>query len=131
MAYRYTSRVSPSPPDALLLEVRGSLRLFGGMNALTDELADGCQRLGHEQNLAVATTPLAALMLARAGSGSASETTAEQGVRAALRGVSLAHGELPPRDLERLANMGITRMDELLELPRRELGKRFGPALID
>lgn len=135
MAYRYTPRVSPVPPDALLLEVRGSLRLFGGVKALADELAADCRRSGHEQSSAIAATPLAALMLARAGMGIVGDglvpCVAEQPVRTALHGVSLVHSDLPPRDLERLANMGITRIDELLGLPRRELGKRFGPTLID
>ena len=141
MAYRYTPRVSPAPPAALLLEVRGSLRLFGGLNALADELADDCRRLGHERNCAVAATPLAALMLARAGAANAEQPVRHSMAQApdasdrlwgaALKGVSLAHSDLPARDLERLANMGITRIDELLGLPLRELGKRFGPALID
>ena len=131
VAYRYTARVSPVPPDALLLEIRGSLRLFGGVKALADELAGDCRRLGHGRGLAVATTPLAALMLARSGTGSLSETTAEKPIETVLRGVPLAHSDLPHKDLERLANMGITRIDELLKLPARELGKRFGPALID
>ena len=137
MAYRYTPKVSPAPPDALLLEVRGSLRLFGGVQALADKLAADCRRCGHEQNLAIAATPLAALMLARVGDGLVPSrnglvpSRAEQPVRTALRGVQLVHSDLPPKDLERLANMGITRIDELLGLPKRELGKRFGPTLID
>lgn len=134
MAYRYTPKVSPAPPDSLLLEVRGSLRLFGGVQALADKLAADCRRFGHQQSLAVAATPLAALMLARAGTvrkGLVPSRGEEQPVRTTLRGVPLVHSDLPPRDLERLANMGITRIDELLELPGRELGKRFGPALID
>ena len=130
MAYRYTPKVSPAPPDALLLEVRGSLRLFGGVQALADKLAADCRRLGHEQNLAVAATPLAAQMLARVGDGLV-PSRAEQPVRTALHGVALVHSDLPPRDLERLANMGITRIDELLGLPAQELGKRFGSTLID
>ena len=127
IAYRYTPRVSPTPPDALLLEVRGSLRLFNGAKALAGKLAADCRRCGHEQSLAIAATPLAALMLARAGVG----LVAEQPVRTALHGVPLVHGDLPPRDLERLADMGITRINELFGLPERELGKRFGPRLID
>ena len=131
VAYRYTPRVSPAPPDALLMEVRGSLGLFGGLQALVDGLVADCQRLGHGPGLAVATTPLASLILARAGSRNVSEASAEKPIETALRGVPLVHSDLSPRDLERLANMGITRLDELLTLPRGELGKRFGPALID
>ena len=44
---------------------------------------------------------------------------------------ALVHTDLPPKDLERLANMGITRVGELRKLPAWELGKRFGPALVD
>ena len=131
VAYRYTPRVSPAPPDALLLEVRGSLGLFGGLQALVDGLVADCQRLGHGPGLAVATTPLASLILARAGSRNVSEASAEKPIETALRDVPLVHSDLSPKDLERLANMGITRFDELLTLPKGELGKRFGPALID
>jgi nucleotidyltransferase/DNA polymerase involved in DNA repair len=45
-AYGLTATVSPQPPDALLLEIEGSLRLFGGQKALqariqTDLADDG------------------------------------------------------------------------------------------
>ena len=130
LAYRYSAKVSLSPPDALLLEVRGSLRLFGGLKALAAGLAAESRRFGHTQNVAAATTPSAALVLARAGSGNISEDTTEQPIQA-LHGVPLVHADLSPKCLERLANMGITRMEKLLMLPTRELGKRFGPALID
>lgn len=129
--YRYTSRVSLAPPDALLLEVRGSLRLFGSLAAIANELADRYRRLGHEQRMAVAPTPLASLVLSRAGNGNLSEAAAERPVRVALHGVPLVHTDLSPKELERLANMGVTRIGELLKLPAQELGKRFGQPLID
>src|SRR5690348_15170860 len=66
-AQRLTPRVSLDPPDSLLLEVKGSLHLFGGVEGLSREMAAECSRLRMPCALAVAPTPLAALALARAG----------------------------------------------------------------
>src|SRR5690348_15950996 len=66
-AQRLTPRVSLDPPDSLLLEVKGSLHLFGGVEGLSREMAGECSRLRIPCMLALATTPLAALALARAG----------------------------------------------------------------
>ncbi|MDR2216682.1 MAG: hypothetical protein LBE59_12695, partial [Nevskiaceae bacterium] len=60
----FTSRVTVEPPDALLLELRGSLRLFGGLHALVKSLR---AVFALPLRLAMAPTPLAALVLARAG----------------------------------------------------------------
>ena len=49
-----------------LLEVQGSLRLFGGLEALRQCLRRALGRTGHTGLDAVAPTPLAALWLARA-----------------------------------------------------------------
>src|SRR6185437_13187001 len=45
-AQRLTPRVSLDPPDGLLLEVKGSLHLFGGVEGLSREMAGECSRLG-------------------------------------------------------------------------------------
>ena len=124
--YRYTSRVSLAPPAGLLLEVRGSVRLFGGLAALTAQVAAGFQSLGHAANLAAAQTPLASLALARAGLDGLPGDAA-----AALRQAPLASTDLPAKVLERLADMGIQRLGQLLELPTPELGMRFEPLLVD
>ncbi len=159
--YHFTPRVSLAPPDAVLLEVRGSLRLpwkrvvrqaadfampCSGLTAITDELAARCRRLGHEGSMAAAATPLAALVLARSaavGMPQNDDDALHDGafvngalvngalVNGALVNAALIHTDLPPKDLERLANMGITRIGELRRLPAWELGKRFGPALVD
>src|SRR5579883_1000388 len=66
-AQRLTPRISLDPPDGLLLEVKGSLHLFGGVEGLGREMAGECSRLRMPCTLAMAPTPLAALALARAG----------------------------------------------------------------
>ncbi len=42
----FTPRVSLEPPDAVLLEVRGSLRLFGGVRALCEQVRERLQAAG-------------------------------------------------------------------------------------
>ncbi|MCZ8131390.1 MAG: hypothetical protein O9284_08795 [Steroidobacteraceae bacterium] len=64
-AVGFTPSVSPEPPDTLLLEVRGSLRLFGGAAALVQRATHELRALGHAVVPALAPTPRAALWLSR------------------------------------------------------------------
>src|SRR3954451_14024999 len=45
-AQRFTPRVSLVPPDGLLLEVKGSLHLFNGMEGLLRSFHSECRMLG-------------------------------------------------------------------------------------
>ncbi len=138
-AYRYTSHVSLCAPDGLALDMHGSLALFGSLfgsiDALADDIAHLFRDIGHAALVAFAHTPAGALTLARSGKRPSSWDDASSGddVPAAsldaLRDVPLACAEILPRDVERLANMGVFRVGELLALPRDELGARFGKAL--
>jgi protein ImuB len=66
-AQRFTPRVSLVPPDGLLLEVKGSLHLFNGAIGLLQALLGECDAVGLEPAVALAPTPLAALVAARVG----------------------------------------------------------------
>ena len=66
-AYRYTSRVSLCAPDGLVLDMHGSLALFGSVDALADGLAHLFRDIGHAARVAFAHTPAGALTLARSG----------------------------------------------------------------
>ncbi|MDE0364919.1 MAG: DNA polymerase Y family protein [Gammaproteobacteria bacterium] len=122
MCYRFTSRVSLEPPgdgqtaSALLLEASGSLRLFGPMDAWQSRVEALCRDLGHASVLRAAETPSAALALARAGVSR-------------LPDVPLFHTGLAEAEVESLANMGISTLGPLLQLPQAELGQRFGAGL--
>jgi protein ImuB len=121
---QYTSLVGLHPPDALLLEIGGSLRLFGGSDRLIDGVRGGLGRLGYSAVLAAAPTPLAALWLARAGREAAVfETHALAGALAVL---PLAVLRWPARQVERLQGMGARRLGDCLRLPRDGFAKRFG-----
>jgi protein ImuB len=123
-AGRFSSLVSLVPPDALLLEVGRSLRLFGGLPALRRRLRRGLSSTGHEALEAVAPTPLAALWLARAGDDL---PVGEDGQLAARL------GRLPPpvtgwspRTLETLRGLGVERLEDCMRLPRDGLARRLG-----
>lgn len=135
LVQRFTSTVSLAPPAGLLLEVKGSLRLFGGLRLLMRRLRRAVRRLGHQASLAPAHTPAAALALARAGLAPSLPDfpDAAQLRRRALQTlaeVPLHRTEMDARSIKRLADMGIFKVGPLARLPSHELGKRFGPDLL-
>jgi protein ImuB len=127
-ALRFTSLVSLEPPAALLLEVRGSLRLFGSATRLHDEI-DACWRaLGLQALSAVAPSTLAALWCARAGSRVCVLEPAL--LTGSLARLPLTATGWDPAVLQTLRSMGVLRVGEMLRLPRAGLARRFGPAAL-
>ena len=132
-AYRYSPRVGMPAEDCLVLDAGASLKLFGGTEALAASLLALLQRLGHAARIAAAHTPAASIVLARAGIPNIADAAGIDANNSfdALRAAPLecAGAEIEARDIERLANMGIFQFGQLLDLPRDELGARFGVAL--
>lgn len=133
---QFTPRVSLEPPDALLLEVQGSLKLFSGWEPIVRLLTQTLRRRGHECRIGIAHTPYAAEALARARVRAQlprypDQETVRRVALALLQEVELVHTKLTEAEVERLFSMGIRLLGELLELPRHELGKRFGKPMLD
>ena len=132
LAQRFTPRVSLVPPDALLLEVKGSLHLFGGPEALCRALEEQCRAAGVKPLLALTPVPLAALACARAGHHCVvSDPTHLMGQLAAL---PLATLRWPVDVLDRLKQIGVYTIGEAARLPRAGFARRFGKpqlALLD
>jgi protein ImuB len=121
-AQGFTPRVVVEPPDAVLLELAGSQRLFGGMPAL---LAGLRSQFPRPLQLALAPTPLAAVLLARAGRNCC--ITGMHRLAGRLAPLPLTHLHWPEEDLQRLRGMGVATLGELLRLPRAGLARRIGP----
>jgi protein ImuB len=121
-AQSLTPRVTVESTDAVLLELGGSQRLFGGLPGLLAELRRIFPR---PLQLALAPTPLAAVLLARAGRNCCIHSTARLAGRVAP--LSLRHLHWPEDELQRLASMGVNTVGELLRLPRAGLARRIGP----
>jgi hypothetical protein len=66
---QYTSTVHVEAPNEILLEVRGSFRLFGGLHALLARIETDLKARGHAAYLAVSATALSAQWFSRAAPG--------------------------------------------------------------
>ena len=64
-ALAFTPAVTPHDAQTVLLEVQGSLRLFGGLAALQQRLQAALAPLGHRVQMAAAPTALGAALLAQ------------------------------------------------------------------
>jgi protein ImuB len=131
-AQRFTSFVSIEPPNALLLEIKGSLKLFGPLETLHANI-DACWRdLALPAHSATAPSTLAALWLAR-GPPRAGHPIVIDDLGTLPGHLSKLPIVCTAWDIERLQTlraMGVTRMGELLRLPRAGLARRLGPAAV-
>ncbi|MCX7148326.1 MAG: DNA polymerase Y family protein [Rhodocyclales bacterium] len=126
-AGRYTSQVNLAP-DALRLEIVGSLRLFGGLSALLRRVREDLAAMDIRAQLAVAATPLAALWLARADSDAVCADL--PATRVALAAVPLTALALAPPLARRVEGFGLRRIGDVLVLPRASLGARLGKSFV-
>jgi len=121
---RFSSFVNIAGKNVLLLEIAGSLRLFGGLPSLRQDLSKGLSAQGFSAALAIAPTPLAATWLARAGRRAC--IRARENLGPALRKLPLACLDWPAGQRESLAGMGINSIGDCLRLPREGFARRFG-----
>ncbi len=121
---RFSSFVSIADKDLLLLEIAGSLRLFGGLPNLRQEILQGLGVLGFSAAVAIAPTPLAATWLARAGRRVC--IRAAENLGPALRQLPLTCLHWPAGQRESLTGMGIITIGDCLRLPREGFARRFG-----
>ena len=127
-ALQFTSMVSIEMPNALLLEIKGSVMLFGSMATLQRAMAAAWERLALRVHAATAPTTLAALWLARAGKGSFVEDS--RALSGALADLPIACTAWDADWLQTLRSMGVTRIGELLRLPRAGVARRLSPAAV-
>ncbi|HEY5762454.1 MAG TPA: DNA polymerase Y family protein [Rhodocyclaceae bacterium] len=131
-AGQYTPDIVLAPPAALLLEIGGCLRLFGGIDAVLAAVGAGCRERDLAPRMAAAPTPQAALWLAQG-----SESPPSAGVRppviptrealpdmlAPLPAQLLAASE---QQAQQLASFGLKTLGEALRLPLAGLARRLG-----
>lgn len=121
---RYTSAVSLQPPNELLLEVRGSVRLFGGITSFIQRIRGDFKQRGFEPRVAMSSTAPSSLWLARV----AQEPKVIE-PRDLIRNIARlpVNVLLWPADIQlRLARFGVLTIGDLLRLPRGGLARRIG-----
>jgi protein ImuB len=126
-AMQCTPNVALDFPDLVLLEVSGSLKLFGGLEEIAARLRHGLDAMGYSAHFAAAPTPRAASWFAR--SGKACLITDAAKLEGEFRALPLA--VLQCREEEALASIGARSVGDLLALPRNGIARRFGQGLLD
>ncbi len=126
---QFTSFVSLAESDTVLLEIDGSLKLFGGLGKLHRHVARGVAELGFNASIACAPTPLAAQWFARAGVSVRMQH--HDALRHALE--KLPSHVLCDNETTRalLEGFGARTLGECLKLPRDGLARRAGQRLLD
>jgi protein ImuB len=128
-ALQFTPAVTLQPPRGLLLEVEGSLRLFGGIGKILEAVKRDVADMGYTVTVACAPTGGAAWLLARGGA---------ERIFAGGRAIREAIAPLPVRvldcdvqALETLSAIGVRSLGDLLDLPRDGTARRFGQHVLD
>lgn len=122
-------------PQALVAEIRSSLRYFGGLDALHRHLQQTLQpcldtlQLDSICYYAAAPTVTGSLLLARAGYNSV--VYRPDNLRSALGGLPYEVLHLDREQNRRLYNMGVRQLTDLWRLPMSGLRKRFGTDLVN
>ncbi len=134
-AYQFTPAVCPQPPDSLLLEIGGSLRLFGGLSRLRQRIDSELAQRGFCYRGGLAHTPKAAQVFSLSHEKSVMPALATEDCRPPfflrqLAPCPLAQLALTEQQRQQIEGLGLTTIGELLALPRADLGKRFGQGLL-
>ncbi len=128
-AGQFTARVSPAPPDAVLLEIGASLRYFGGLEPLRGRIEASLQRLGTRQAaLGIAPTPTAAWLLARSGDNT--PVTARNQLSQRLAPLPITAVTTDPTSLAAIEGLGCRTVGDIRALPLDGLTRRVGSTLV-
>lgn len=134
-ATAYTPAVTLEFPDALLLEISGSLKLLGGLEIAVQEMSATIREMGFSAAIACAPTSRAAIWLVRSmddGTQSMECAFADaDGLKQALAALPLTAMKCHTDILCELQTMGAAQIGDLLALPRDGLARRFGSQLMN
>jgi protein ImuB len=134
---RYTPLVGLDAPDGLILDVSGCAHLFGGEAALATDLVRRLGAQGYQARVAVADTVGCAWAAARFFSSSAPpERGGDHWLvpsgqdRDVLAPLPLAALRLSSDIIQALAQVGLKRIADVLDLARAPLAARFGAQFV-
>lgn len=124
-----TSLITLMPESpALLGEMDGSARLFGGVPPAIDAALAGMAAAGVTVQWAASPAPAAALLLARERPGTIASSMERQ--RLALDTLPVHCLPFSQKVIEALMRLGLRRTSEVLQLPRAGLQRRFGTDIV-
>jgi protein ImuB len=133
-AGRFSPLVSPDPDDGLMLDITGCQRALGGERAIVASLLGGLARLGVRARVCVAPSFAAAWGLVRFAPGRGTQRALHiepDALRDALAPLPIDALRVDRATIDALGEVGIERLDQLMDAPRAVLPARFGQALLE
>ena len=132
---RFTPWVAPEGDASgmcagLWLDISGCGHLFGGEDALLNDLQAYLDRLGYANRMAVADTPGVAWAVARFSGERRAHVKPDDQLKA-LAPLPVAALRLAPATVEGLHRMGLRTIGELRGVARAPLAARFGAGVLD
>lgn len=126
---RFSPHVATESGDALLLDVTGSERLFGGFETIARVVLDGVTKLGFTCRVAIAPTPGAAWAIA--SFGTASPVVIDEGeLVGALSPLPVSALRISDDLAGAFRSLGVDTVKQLTALPRNDLPARFGKEIL-
>jgi protein ImuB len=127
-ADRFTPVVGVDAPDGLLMDITGGAHLFGGEASMLAHVPAQFGGLGFTARAAIAPTACAARALARFAPGAM--VIDEREIQSAIGPLPVEALGIDPEMAQAMTEVGITKIHELLVLPRSSIAARFGDPLL-
>jgi protein ImuB len=125
---RYSPLVTVDLPDGLLLDISGCAHLWGGERGYLKEIVLKLRAYGYDARAAIADTAGAAWAVARfAKKAPIILPDMQAEALMTLPGAAL---RLEPEVIDRLNKLGLQTVGSFMQIPRRELRRRFGNGLL-
>lgn len=119
------------PPESLILDITGCARHFGGEQKLAETLQTRLQQQGFHTRIGVTETFGGAWAMTHYGpQGHAICIVPDGELESQLRSLPASALRLTSDTLDRLRQVGLRTVGQLLALPRSSLPARFGPELL-
>ena len=124
---RYTPLVAIDGKDGLFLDITGCAHLFGGEQALLEDVLIRISRLGLDVRGAISSAPGLSWAVARFDD---SRVVPPEAMEEALAPLPVASLRLGEETIAALQKMGLKQTGDLLAAPRAPLARRFGAQLL-
>ena len=126
-AYQFSSQVSLHYAQALMVEIEGSLGLFGPWPKFQARLRQELGALGFRHRIVLAPNPVAARALVNVHDDLAVDSTQ---LAQCIGQLPVAKAGFRPAVATALGRMGIHRVHQLQALPRTGINRRFPPQVL-
>ncbi len=121
---RYTPLVALDPPDGLVLDISGCAHLFGGEDALAEDVAERMAAMGMAARIAMAENSAAARALSRYPHAKGDE-------QSAIRQLPVAALQLDEDASLALMRAGLKTIGDMAARPMAGLAARFGGEAVE